>query len=1233
VAADHQIRMGVLTIRRLALGSGYKYLTESIAIGDGPAPKGTPLTRYYEATGTPPGVWLGAGLAGLDGGRGVQSGSQVTEEQLYNMLGVCVDPVSGEACGRKPNAEPESFQGRVARRIAGLPDDLEETARTVQIAEIEIQERVRTAKFRPPVAAFDLTFSPQKSVSVAWALADRDTQTAIYELHRRAIAVTLDYAEAHTFHSRSGSDGVLQEQLEGVIAAAFTHYDSRSGDPQLHDHVIVWNRAQSRSDCAWRTLDSRGLYKQVVTLSEIYDGVLEDLLSGALGVAWHRMETRGGQLKVEIQGVGEQLLAEFSQRRGEMDLVEDKLSKAFVEAHGHHPSPVQRRRIAQQANLLTRHQKRPRSLSQMSSDWRERARPLVGEGEAWVQSLKHRADLPALRADDIGEEILGDLAALARDHSAERRATFTRANLLAEVHRQLRGVRFANHLERLAVARRALNLALEDTVIVSAPELHHVPDRYQRADGTTMLRPADHLLYTTETLLDAEQRLLDAGRRTGAATADVAAVASLAAGNLPGRDYGLSVDQALAVQQIATSGRQLDLLIGPAGTGKSTTMAGLRAVWEHQHGAGSVLGLAPSAAAAEVLAHELGIDAENTSKWLFEHRRNHQRELELAELNKAAQDTSHARHDTGKDGERQREVQAALARWSLRPGQIVIVDEASLAGTFALEELTSAAETAGAKVLLVGDQHQLSGVEAGGMFRALIHDRGPGVAELEDVRRFTNTWEKDASLRLRRGEDDVIQVYDTHDRISAGTREELIAELYGRWKADVESGLTSLMIAGDGQTVAELNRRARADRIAVGHVLAKGVELSGEQRAGVGDEVVTRQNHRRLATRRGWVKNGDRWLVTATHPGGGLTVKRAGGGGKVYLPATYVAEHVELAYATTAHRAQGRTVDTAHAMVALGSTREALYVAITRGRDSNRLYIDTASDPDPASGHGGAIEQQDGYTVLAGVLANEGAAVAAHAQINASWDHAASVARLHAEYLTIVRAAQADRWDALIRSVGLTAEQTQQTLASDAYGPLIAALQDAEARGLDVNRALPKLVSAHPLTDADDIAAVLGWRIDAWTERAASRHQPARQLIAGLIPRAHAVEDPDMRRALEERADAIEDRATALLHDAIEAQAGWLRRLGAQPADECLRAQWLGHVRVVVTYRERWNVHSPQPIGNSARSTEQAAHQRRAAAAVAGARAIATATPADTTRTQAREVFEVEPRSAPGVDR
>jgi conjugative relaxase-like TrwC/TraI family protein len=1196
----------VLTIRRLALGSGYAYLSESIAVGDGAVARGASMSAYYEASGTPPGVWLGCGLAALDEGRGLAVGSAVEEEQLYNLLGLCVDPVSGEPCGRKPNAEPPSLAERVTKRAASLPVGLDEAQRIERVAEIETAERARAARFRPPVAAFDLTFSPQKSVSVAWGLADRETQARMYACHREAIAIAIAYAEEHMIHSRSGTNGVLQEQLEGVVAASFTHYDSRTGDPQLHDHVVVWNRARSRSDGRWRTIDSRGLYRQVVTLSELYDGVLEDLLSAELGVGWRRAHTRGGQVKVEIDGVGDALMAEFSQRRREIDAAEDALVATFAAERGRIPSPVERRRIAQQANLATRREKTHRSLSEMSQQWRERARPHVRDVEAWVQSLTGRCDLPALRSVDVSEEILGDLARVAREQTAERRSTFTHANVLAAVHRQLRGMHFSSPQERMLVAERATMVALGESLLVSAPELRHVPARYRREDGSSMLRPVDQLLYTTESLLDAEQRLLDAGRRTLAPTASVASVAQVSAENLPGRDYALTVDQALAVENVAVSGRVLDVLVGPAGTGKSTAMAGLRAVWERDHGAGSVLGLAPSAAAAEVLGAELGIDAENTAKWLHEHRQRAERQAMLEQIEHTmgeSEPSGDAREMLSAQAET---LRADLARWTLQAGQLVIVDEASLAGTFALEELVSAAGDAGAKVLLVGDPRQLSAVEAGGMFTALVRDRDHP-PELEDVRRFANAWEKDASLLMRSGDELAITAYETHERISSGDRDGLIAEIHAAWTCDVEAGLTSLMIAGDSVTVAELNRRARADRIAAGLVSEHGVALVGDQHAGVGDEIITRQNDRRLRTEHGWVKNGDRWYVCEVGEDGSVRARRGGGGGEVRLPADYVAVHVELAYATTAHRAQGRTVDTAHTMLSAATTSEVLYVAATRGRESNRLYVDVAYDPDPETGHAGALERETAHRVLAGVLANEGTALAAHAQIAAAWNAAEGLAQLHAEYLTIARAAQAERWAALVARAGLTSEQVAQVEGSDAYGPLTAAMRDAEARGLDVDAALPQLIAARPLQDAEDVAAVLHLRVDAWIERAASRRQPARDLLAGLIPRAKGVEDEDMTRALREREEAIERRADELLQGALDGGAGWLAALGRPPQEPRRRAEWRRSARTVAAYRDRWDVRGVDPVDRPgfAQTIEQVGHLKRAAAAAARAATLA----------------------------
>ena len=151
------------------------------------------------------------------------------------------------------------------------------------------------------MAGFDLTFSPSKSVSVAWALADRETKARIYACHRRAIEVVLTYAEREVFHSRSGTNGVVQEDVEGVVAAAFTHWDSRAGDPQLHDHVVVANRARSVSDGTWRTLDSRGLFKSVVALSELHQGVLSDLLTKELGWGWDgRARRHSEQLRFEV---------------------------------------------------------------------------------------------------------------------------------------------------------------------------------------------------------------------------------------------------------------------------------------------------------------------------------------------------------------------------------------------------------------------------------------------------------------------------------------------------------------------------------------------------------------------------------------------------------------------------------------------------------------------------------------------------------------------------------------------------------------------------------------------------------------------------------------------------------------------------------------------------------------------------------------------------------------------
>ena len=96
----------------------------------------------------------------------------------------------------------------------------------------------------------------------------------IYRCHQAAIEEVLAYAERAVLHTRSGHQGCVEEDIGGVVAASFTHFDSRDDDPQLHDHVVILNRVQAKDDGAWRTLDSRGLFASTEMLSEMHQGVL-----------------------------------------------------------------------------------------------------------------------------------------------------------------------------------------------------------------------------------------------------------------------------------------------------------------------------------------------------------------------------------------------------------------------------------------------------------------------------------------------------------------------------------------------------------------------------------------------------------------------------------------------------------------------------------------------------------------------------------------------------------------------------------------------------------------------------------------------------------------------------------------------------------------------------------------------------------------------------------------------
>jgi hypothetical protein len=789
----------------------------------------------------------------------------------------------------------------------------------------------------------------------------------------------------------------------------------------------------------------------------------------------------------------------------------------------------------------------------------------------------------------------------------------------------MQGVRFTKPTERILTAARATDLAVNQALLITTPNLHHTPRFLLRADGTSKFQGTGHWLYTSTTLLDAEARLLDAGQRLDAAVVSSTTVAEVIEQRLPGKTFKLSIDQALTVEQITTSGRALDLLVGPAGTGKSTAMAGLRAAWELEHGAGSVIGLAPSAAAAEVLGDDMGIDTDNLAKWLHEHRRHGHRTRELGELREKVRLIEHSGRVPSSEiraGITRREE--ALARWTLRPGQLVVVDEASLASSFALDELMSAALDAQAKVVLVGDWAQLSSVDAGGMFRTLVRDRSEDVPTLADVRRFKADWEKEASLGVRSGTRSALGTYAAHGRIKDGTRDEMLDALYTAWKADTDRGLHSLMLAGDTASVNELNARARAERVASGEVVDEGVDVAGAMTASVNDVVVTRESNRRLTTGNGWVKNGDVWTVSATHADGSMTVTRVSGHGSVILPSSYIAENVELAYATTTHRAQGRTVDTAHAFASPTTTREVLYVALTRGSISNQLYVDTHYDPDPSTGHDGLTEIPSAVEVLTGVLRHEGADVSATDMIRRSQTQ--SIAALVAEYDTIVALADGPRWDEVLSQSGLSDNELAQAKSSPAYAALLAQLRDAENRGFDVHAELPILVTGRSFEDANDVASTLHYRIDLYVTEVGYPSPTASDLVAGIFPRPAGITNPDVALALNDRADAIEQRARELATIAIERGDDWVRDFGDAPETSELYEQWVQEVATGAAYFDRWRIESSDTtFDNHAGGHEQEVQRSRSLSAELRARAlIATVTsPAQTAHVlSGGELFE-----------
>ena len=276
----------------------------------------------------------------------------------------------------------------------------------------------------------------------------------------------------------------------------------------------------------------------------------------------------------------------------------------------------------------------------------------------------------------------------------------------------------------------------------------------------------------------------------------------------------------------------------------------------------------------------------------------------------------------------------------LAPGDVLVLDESSMISTADLALIMDYADRAGAQVVPTGDNSQLGPVEAGGMFRALIRELG--AAELSEVMRFDQQWERDASLRLRDGDKGVTAAYDRRGRIRGDHREAAYARAAGAWLADHLHGKDALLLAGSNEEAAELARLVQAQLVKMGTVVQPRAPLADGNRAGTGDLIRARLNTQidaggqRLTNRdvlriEGW-QGADAEVTRRTADGWSA---------RFLVPRSYLAESAELHYAGNIHVAQGRTADTSHVLVTDSLSRQSFYVGMSRGRESNMAHVVT----------------------------------------------------------------------------------------------------------------------------------------------------------------------------------------------------------------------------------------------------------------------------------------------------
>ncbi|HLZ06369.1 MAG TPA: Ti-type conjugative transfer relaxase TraA [Bradyrhizobium sp.] len=491
------------------------------------------------------------------------------------------------------------------------------------------------------------------------------------------------------------------------------------------------------------------------------------------------------------------------------------------------------------------------------------AQRIEGEGiEAADRAEMHREI-----ARGNGARIIADPSA-ALDAITQQQSTFTHRDMAKFAHRHSDGVDQFNEVMG---------------AIRSAPNLVELGNDARGEDR-----------FTTREMIEAEQRLHRAAEliaeREHHEVREADREAALA--RAKARGLVLSGEQADALAHV-TDGRDMGVVVGHAGTGKSAMLAVAREAWE---AAGyEVRGVALSGIAAENLESGSGIASRTITS--MEHGWGQGRDL-------------------------------------LTARDVLVIDEAGMVGTRQLERVLSHAAEAGTKVVLVGDPQQLQAIEAGAAFRSIL-ERHAG-AEIGEVRRQRENWQRDATRDLATGRTgDALEAYRSRGMVhEAQTREQACGDLIDRWDRGRQASpdKSRIILTHTNNEVRALNEAAR-ERMRTAGDLGDDVRLTVERGArhfASGDRVMFLQNERGLG-----VKNGTLGSIEQVSPQS-MTVQTDDGRSIRFDLKDY--NKIDHGYAATIHKAQGMTVDRAHVLATPGMDAHGSYVALSRHRDGMDLH-------------------------------------------------------------------------------------------------------------------------------------------------------------------------------------------------------------------------------------------------------------------------------------------------------